>query len=166
MELIQTLKRYGYTDTITYRDGKLVCDNKARLDPDALFFVDAGYRVMHTYVFALSAPKYDIKGVLRLELTDYHNLAASAFADKFNIEIELSFDTITVKREYGMRKISKDEFDPDRYILRKGFDDFPPCPYGHTFKMLGYDTRTDEYVRFESSILKDKRLTTITKEDT
>jgi hypothetical protein len=166
VSLFDKLRSLGYTDEIHYQDGILHCKNKESLDANSLFFVDAGYRLIHTYFFAISAPKYDIKGVLSLELNGYHDLVASAFANKFNIQIEQSFEEITIKRQYGMRKILKDEFDPDRYILRKGFNDFPSCPYGHTFKMLGYDIKTKEYVRFASSILKDKRLKRITKENT
>jgi hypothetical protein len=160
--LIDKLRSLGYTDEIDYQDGILHCKNKESLDADALFFVEAGYRMRHTYFFAISAPKYDIKGVLQLELSDYHDLAASAFANRFNIEVEQSFSEIVIHRQYGMRKILTSEFDPNRYILRKGFPDFPTCPYGHTFKMLGYDTQTNEYVRLASSILKDERLKTVT----
>ena len=64
--------------------------------------------------------------------------------------------------KYGVPKVLKSEFneDPDRYVLRKGFPDFPECPPGESFPMLGYDTRDGRYVWLVSSILKDERLRT------
>ena len=158
-KLYKTLKEYGYTHHIEYdKQGLNVLENKLVLLPDSLFFIDMAYRVMHTYVFAISAPKYKTQGILTLELNDYHTLGTSAFANKFNIEIEQSWDEIVIRRQYGMRKVLKLEFDANRYVLRKGFPDFPSCPFGHTFKSLGYDTQEKEYVRLVSSILKEKSL--------
>jgi len=116
---------------------------------------------MHTFVFAISSPKYETKGILILDLNAYHTLGTSGFANKFNIEIKQSWDDIVIRREYGIRKVLKSEFDANRYVLRKGFPDFPSCPFGHTFKSLGYDIQTETYVRFVTSIMKDKSLKTI-----
>ena len=77
---------------------------------------------------------------------------------KENLEMSEMLKENSVHTQYGMRKIHKSEFDPRRYILRKGFPDFPACPYGHTFKMLGYDKETKEYVRLTASILKASNL--------
>ena len=159
--LYKVLKTYGYDDRIIYDNGLLRIKGKESvLGPDSLFFVDAGYRVMHTFLFAINAPKYDIKGVLELDLQTYHTLGTTPFAAKFDLEIEQRWEQVAIKRQYGMRKIAKAQFDPERYILRKGFPDFPSCPYGHTFKMLGYDTHTKEYVRFTPDILKFDTLKT------
>ncbi len=165
-ELHKELEKYGYIDTIeSKKEGLYVTQKDMLLLSDSLFFVDMGYRVLHTYLFAISAPKYDIKGILTLDLNSYHTLGISGFAEKFNIEVEMSWDNVVVRRQYGMRKVLKEEFDPARYILKKGFPDFPSCPYGNTFKMLGYDVETKEYVRLASSILKDKRLKTLKYEE-
>lgn len=153
--LYKALKTYGYKDRIVYDNGLLGIEGKETvLGPDSLFFVDAGYRVMHTFLFAISAPKYDVKGILELDLQTYHTLGTTPFAAKFDLEIKQQWDEVNIERQYGMRKITKAQFDPNRYILRKGFPDFPSCPYGHTFKMLGYDTHTQEYVRLTPDILK------------
>jgi len=153
--LIDLLRNKGYVNRIIYDNGLLRIKGKETVwDPNSLFFIDAGYRVMHTFVFAISAPKYDIKGVLELDLQTYHMLGTTPFAAKFDLEIEQQYETISIHRQYGMRKITKSEFDANRYILRKGFPDFPNCPYGHTFKMLGYDTHTQEYVRLAPDVLK------------
>lgn len=158
-DLYKTLKEYGYINHIEYdKQGLNVIDKDIVLMPDSLFFVDMAYRVMHTYIFAISSPKYETQGILTLDLGSYHTLGNSSFANKFNIEIETSLDNIVIHREYGMRKILQFEFDASRYILRKGFPDFPACPYGHGFKMLGYDTQENIYVRLASSILNEPTL--------
>ncbi|MDL2403923.1 hypothetical protein [Rhizobium mayense] len=61
---------------------------------------------------------------------------------------------------YGLRKIYKSEFDEDaeRYVLRVDFPDFPPCPFGQSFSMLGFDTAEQRYVWLVTSILRDSRL--------
>jgi hypothetical protein len=62
--------------------------------------------------------------------------------------------------KYGMEKIYKARFDenPGRYELRRGFPDFPACPFGNSFSMLGYDKTDKKYVWLVTSILRDKRL--------
>ena len=161
-KLYTELKKHGYVDHIKYgTEGLSVAEKEMLLLPNSLFFVDMAYRVLHTYIFAISAPKYDIKGVLTLDLNTYHTLATTGFAEKFNVEIEINFQEVIIHRQYGMRKVLKAEFDPKRYILRKGFPDFPSCPYGHTFKMLGYDMQEKTYVRLASAILKNSSLDTI-----
>ena len=61
---------------------------------------------------------------------------------------------------YGVRKVRKTEFnaDPARYVLRVGYPDFPACPFGQGFTMLGYDTTDEEYVWLATKVLKDDRL--------
>ncbi|SFV70007.1 hypothetical protein MNB_SV-3-629 [hydrothermal vent metagenome] len=165
--LHKALKGYGYADHIKYeKDGLRIFEKNVLLSPESLFFIDIAYRIMHTYVFALSAPKYDIKGVLVLELPEYHALGMSGFSEKFNIEVQTSWDDkIIIQRQYGMRKIYENMFDAKRYILREGFPDFPTCPYGHRFKILGYDIEQKEYVRFTPSILKNQDLKKITHKE-
>lgn len=61
---------------------------------------------------------------------------------------------------YGVRKVRRAEFDadPKRYVLSLGFPDFPPCPFGQSFSMLGFDTTKQEYVWLATKILRDERL--------
>jgi hypothetical protein len=49
---------------------------------------------------------------------------------------------------YGLRKIYKSEFeqDPERFVLRLDFPDFPSCPFGQSFSVLGFDTAEQRYV--------------------
>jgi hypothetical protein len=62
--------------------------------------------------------------------------------------------------KHGLRKVYKSEFhsDPERYVLREGFPDFPPCPFGQSFSILGFDTAEQEYVWLVTSIIRDPRL--------
>jgi hypothetical protein len=164
-ELKKALLKYGYLDSISFKNYSIIVEDKdIAFFPDSLFFVDAGYRKLHDYIFAISSPKHEVRGLLVLDLESYHDIVTSAFAKKFDIAVESNPKEIVIKRQYGMRKILKDEFDPDRYILRVGFDDFPSCPFGHTFKALGYDLKERVYVRLASSILKDPNLQKIYKE--
>jgi hypothetical protein len=65
-----------------------------------------------------------------------------------------------IANRYGLRKVFKEEFDgdPERFVLRIGFPDFPPCPFGQSFAMLGFDTAEQSYVWLVTSILRDSRL--------
>ena len=70
------------------------------------------------------------------------------------------YDESNQEQKFGVPKIYKIKFeeDPDRYELRKGFPDFPACPYGNSFSMLGFDKKQNRYVWLVSSIIKDDRL--------
>ena len=65
-----------------------------------------------------------------------------------------------VPSRYGLRKVYKSEFeeDPDRFVLRIDYPDFPPCPFGQSFSLLGFDTAEQKYVWLVTSILRDSRL--------
>lgn len=167
-ELLNELDFLGYTQELTVQEGGLFYEKKElRLTPTELFFVDAGYynSTSDTYIFAITAPLYDLKAISVLTASDYALLVSTAYTQLSTVNIE-EFSTeapeVKINRQYGMRKIGKVDFDPERYVLRVGFPDFPPCPYGHTFKALGYDQVTHEYVRFASSILKSSQLITQT----
>jgi hypothetical protein len=66
----------------------------------------------------------------------------------------------SVPSRYGLRKVFKEEFDagPERFVLRIAFPDFPPCPFGQSFSMIGFDTAEQTYVWLVTSILRDARL--------
>ena len=62
--------------------------------------------------------------------------------------------------KHGLRKVYKNEFErePERFVLREGFPDFPACPFGGTFSILGFDTAEQSYVWLVTSIIRDSRL--------
>lgn len=162
-QLKSKLHTLGYTQVLTYDSDKNILSAEAKtLFFDDIFFVDAGYKVDRAYLFVISSPLHEIKGQLVLTQKFFEKLMQSAYAPKFNIEIQKPSEDIIIKRQYGMRKIPKYEFDSKRYTLKIGFPDFPTCPYGNSFKMLGYDVEKNEYVRLASTILKDPTLSKIT----
>ncbi|HEY9234041.1 MULTISPECIES: hypothetical protein [Phenylobacterium] len=69
-------------------------------------------------------------------------------------------DDAEAPTRFGLRKVAKAEFgaDPDRYVLRIGFPDFPACPFGESYSMLGFDTAEQTYVWLATKILRDDRL--------
>lgn len=152
MDIKKSLKKFGYVDAILYKEV---------LFPTEHFFVDGIYLVEEIYYCAISAPLYKTKGILQLTKNEYDKILSSSYEKKFDLIVEQNPKEITIRRQYGMRKVLKSEFDPKRYILRVGFDDFPSCPYANSFKMLGYDTKEKVYVRLASTILKDPRLVKI-----
>ncbi len=151
MDIVKELKKYGYIGILSYKE---------ELFPMMHFFVDGIYFQNEKYYCAISAPLYKTKGVLIITQDEYQKILSSKYREKFNLVIEKDPLSITVKRQYGMKKILKSDFDPNRYILRVGYPDFPPCPYGESFRMLGYDTKDKVYVRLAPKLLKDKRLQT------
>ena len=61
----------------------------------------------------------------------------------------------TMKPE--LKRIRKVEYDidPNRYELRDGREiNAPLCPYGNHYKWIGFDLKTNEYVRFAKSVFK------------
>lgn len=161
--LLWELNEMGYSNKFDWKEEMLVYSPKnLKLDPTDLFFVDGGYRVDANHiVFAINSPLYAVKGFLELTKTELLTIISKGYAEFGKVDLELYNEIKTdlvINRQYNMRKVRKQEFDPERHELRKNFSDFPPCPYGHTFQALGYDKLKNEYVRFTSSILSDERL--------
>ncbi len=62
-----------------------------------------------------------------------------------------------MKSKITMRRVNSEEFhlDPKRYELRSGNEpEAPSCPYGNRYEWIGYDLKTEEFVRFTKSVLK------------
>ena len=111
------------------------------------------------YLYSISTPKG--KGLLVDILGNYLFDNYELLEPKFeNIEIQSHLVEEELERKYGLPKIYKAEFeeDPNRFVLRTGFPDFPTCPFDQTFSMLGYDNKNKEYVWLVTSIIRDKRL--------
>lgn len=130
--------------------------------------VDAAYR------FELSPDSSDASNLYAL--TDRKSGAKGLLIDAFDL-LETTGDTplrsllsrtqeslrdaeAETPTRFGLRKVAKAEFetDPDRYVLRIGFPDFPECPFGESFSMLGFDVAEQSYVWLATKILRDERL--------
>lgn len=47
------------------------------------------------------------------------------------------------------------DLDPDRYILISGHEEGAPrCSFGNIQEWVGYDTKSEEYIRFTKSVFK------------
>lgn len=164
IKLIEELKKLGYTANLEGKEGKLVVPSKGlSLSPQDLFFVDAAFENLNNgmLVFAINSPLYDVKGYLIIFLEAFTALTENGYKSNFELDIvqfKNEMPSTEIKRQYNMRKVGVKEFDKDRYELREGFPDFPPCPYGHTFKALGYDKKTSEYVRLSPKTLKNENV--------
>jgi hypothetical protein len=56
-----------------------------------------------------------------------------------------------------MRKINMEEYltDSSRFVLKSGsIEGAPLCPFGNPFQWIGFDTGTQEFVRFTKSVFK------------
>jgi hypothetical protein len=163
-DLILDFELYGYSMQLELKEDKIfVVDKGIFLSSDDLFFVDVAYKDRKTeeVIFAINSPLFDVKGYLLLTKLEFQQLIEMGYGSKFKLTI-IEFvgkpPGVEIKRQYNMRKISRNEFEADRFVLREGFPDFPPCPYGHTFKALGYDKQEKEYVRLNSSVLKKENI--------
>lgn len=59
--------------------------------------------------------------------------------------------------ETTLRKVNMEIYllSPKRYELRSGQEkNAPLCPYGNHYEWIGFDTKTEEYIRFTKSVFK------------
>lgn len=173
IETVKELNVVGYTEDFRLTGEKLRWVGK-NVDYDAdQFVVDYAYRFESSetpedtsMVYAISIPKKGIKGVLLDVLDTFYSLPDNFVNNKIkNVEPTiLQHDDTSVELKFGfIPKVHKTKFneEPDRYVLRKDFPDFPACPFGQSFSMLGYDTGLSRYVWLTTSIIRDERLKTV-----
>jgi hypothetical protein len=161
----------GYDHDFRLSKGKLldvttntnICADEISVDAAYRFEAAAGSDD-RSNLYAISARSGMVRGLLIDAFDLYQQHATDPLLKRLDIQpIALAYDDSEgVRSRYGVPKVFKREFDadPDRYVLRKGFPDYPECPYGEAFSMLGYDTRDQRYVWLVTSILKDERLRT------
>lgn len=166
---VTELVESGYLTDLRIKDGQIVnVSNGKPLDPGTLM-VDAAYMFETapdsgdaSSVYAISSEGGKLKGLLIDAFNYVENMCASDVLERLRTTDMTIIDenSANVPMRYGVRKVFKAEFneDPDRFVLRLNFPDFPECPFGQSFSMLGFDTAEQEYVWLVSSILKDDRL--------
>ena len=115
-------------------------------------------------IYAISDLQSHSKGLLVDAYDIFDEICDRGLADRLaeNRKAEFIEDS-DVPSRYGLRKVYKREFDrdPERYVLRIDYPDFPECPFGESFSMLGFDTAEQTYVWLVTSILRDSRLNRI-----
>lgn len=170
LEAVQSYIAQGYDREYRVKDGNLVdLEFGIALDPCTMR-IDAALRLESgpdsddaSNIYAITDPATGHKGFLvdAFDVFDeicHHDLAERLIAHR---EIALTGDAeVDVPSKHGLRKVFKEEFnlDPDRYVLREDFPDFPPCPFGGSFGILGFDTAEQSYVWLVTSIIRDSRL--------
>lgn len=166
---LSELSEMGFTHDFRIKDGKLVdVSTGIVVDPDTVtvvtklrFETDAGSGDASN-VYALDVDNGLSRGFLVDALDLEGEGAPQALIDKLRTGVIESKPEGSEAEDlrYGVRKVRKAEFnaDPARYVLRVGYPDFPPCPFGQGFTMLGYDTAAAEYVWLATKVIKDDRL--------
>lgn len=168
LEAVQSFIAKGYDREYRVKDGKLFdLEIGSTLDPRGMQ-VDAALRLESgddgedaSNIYAITDPATQHKGLLIDAFDVFHEICPRDLSDRLVAHREtVSADDQDLPSKHGLRKVFKNEFnrDPERYILREGFPDFPPCPFGQAFSILGFDTAEQEYVWLVTSIIRDPRL--------
>lgn len=174
LEILKELQEAGYTEEIRLHKAAPhlhAITNDVVLEAND-FMVDQAFRFEGSSsnedvseLYAISSTKDGTKGVLIDVLDEYKTFPDHPLIEKLmDAEKALHlYDDSDQELKYGVPKVYKNKFneDPDRYELRKNFPDFPACPYGSSFSMLGYDKLEEQYVWLVSSIIRDERLSII-----
>lgn len=170
-DAVSDLRKKGYLDELIFENDEVVNLSKGVKLKAGKFMIDSAYQFESgekgedtSIIYAVSANDRSFKGLfidaLNLNANDSEQIREKMIA----VEHHESEQGI----KFGLPKIHKADFNesPNRYVLRKGFPDFPQCPFGQSFSMLGFDTENKEYVWLVTSIIKDQRLKTEIFENT
>lgn len=163
---VNELRAKGYEDDFRIQDNYLISTKSGKILNVHDFEIEHGFQFEITenavdsqFLFTIVERATGNKGLL-VDL-----MGMELFGDKpVNRKLQVPMDIYVAEAEpvykYGVRKVLKPEFniEPDRYELREGFPDFPPCPFDNSFSILGFDKQNQEYVWLVTSILRDKRL--------
>jgi hypothetical protein len=168
LEAVQSFIARGYDREYRIKNGDLVdLEFGSPLDACSMH-VDAALRLESgddaedaSNIYAITDPSTGHKGLLIDAFDVFDEICHRDFSERLlaHRETAPSGDQ-DVPSKHGLRKVFKKEFesDPERYVLREGFPDFPPCPFGQAFSILGFDTAEQSYVWLVTSIIKDSRL--------
>ena len=165
---VQSFVAKGYDREYRVKDGHLIdLELGSTLDPCAIT-VDAALRLESgddgedaSNIYAITDPATEHKGLLIDAFDVFHEICPRDLSERLVEHRETApAGDQDAPSKHGLRKVYKSEFhsDPERYVLREGFPDFPPCPFGQSFSILGFDTAEQEYVWLVTSIIRDPRL--------
>lgn len=169
IHVIDELRLKGYTETFIIKGNLVYSTNLNRGFREEEIIIDGAYQFDVTedafdtqYLFAISLPQHRIRGLI-IDLLGMYFYMEEQSVTKILRDADIVnyvFDDQDPFVKYGLKKITPSDFDADskRYVLRIGFPDYPACPVGTDFTMLGFDEQTQEYVWLATSILKDSRL--------
>ena len=173
LDAVNELRSKGYDDDYLVNDNTLICTNSNKCLNHNEFEVEDAFQFEITenavdsqYLFTIKDKQTEKKGLL-IDLMGMHYYDDTIISEKLNIPLEMYICEHKSPMKYGMPKILKDFYNtnPDRFELRIGFPDMPACPFGNSFKALGFDKEKKEYVWLVTSIIKDERLKKVTFEE-
>lgn len=168
LEAVQSFVAKGYGREYRVKDGNLVdLELGSTLDPRTIH-VDAALRLESgsdaedaSNIYAITDPATGHKGLLIDAFDVFDEVCHSDLSERLVAHRKtVPAADQDVPSRHGLRKVYKNEFDrdPERYVLREGFPDFPPCPFGAAFSILGFDTAEQSYVWLVTSVIRDSRL--------
>ena len=169
VKVVDELRLKGYTDNFVIKDNLIFSTGMNQGFEAKDVIIERAYQFNISEeafdtqnVFAVFIPEYELRGLIIDLLGTYFYIEDQTISRVLR-EVPLVtylFDDDDPYIKYGLKKITPSEFDAnsDRYVLRIGYPDFPECPMGITFSMLGFDEQAQEYVWLATSILKDSRL--------
>lgn len=168
VEAVKSFVAKGYDREYRVRDGHLFDLGRGTALEACLLSVDAAWRLETgsdgedaSNVYAITDPATGHKGLLIDAFDVFDEICDKDLSEHLLAHRETAQAADQdVPMKYGLRKIYKAEFDrdPTRYVLREGFPDVPPCPFGEVFSILGFDTAEQSYVWLVTSIMRDSRL--------
>lgn len=159
------LRKRGYLDELVFEGDVVVNRTKGVKLNVGKFMIDSAYQFESgekgedtSIIYAVSANDRSFKGLF-IDALNLHSNDDEQIKEK---TVAAEHHETEQGTKFGLPKIHKADFNenPDRYVLRRDFPDFPQCPFGQSFSMLGFDTENKEYVWLVTSIIKDERLKT------
>ncbi|MEH2512593.1 hypothetical protein V1291_003947 [Nitrobacteraceae bacterium AZCC 1564] len=171
IDAVSDFERRGYNHDFRIKDGQLLDLTVGKPITTTDIQVDASLRFEsspeagdRSNIYAITNRRANTKGLLidAFDVLDsdctpelYDCLSANRVVSRFADD--------DIPSRYGLRKVYKEEFDqdPERFVLRIDFPDFPECPFGQSFSMLGFDLAEQRYVWLVTSILRDSRLSRV-----
>lgn len=167
LETVQSFIAKGYYREYRVKGSNLIdLELGTTLDPCGIQ-VDAALRFESedgedaSNIYAITDPATQHKGLLIDAFDVFHEICPRDLSERLVAHREtVPGGDMDVPSKHGLRAVHKSEFhrDPERYVLREGFPDFPPCPFGGEFSILGFDTAEQSYVWLATSIIRDSRL--------
>lgn len=175
IQAVLELLRRGYDHEYRIRDGHLydltadqpVVAGDVQVDA-AMRFESGPHASDGSNVYAIADRKAGRKGLLIDAFDTLDGDSSRELYERLNVDRRAVHERGgEIASRYGLKKVFKEEFDeePERFVLRIGFPDFPPCPFGQSFSILGFDTAEQSYVWLVTSILRDSRLLRVPYQD-
>lgn len=169
VKVIDELRLKGYADNFIIKDNLMFSTHMNQGFQEGNVMIEGAYQFDISEVafdtqnlFAVFIPEFKLRGLLVDLLGMYLYMEDQTITKLLRNAplVTYIFDDQDPYAKYGLRKITPANFDThsNRYVLRVGFPDFPECPVGTAFSMLGFDEQAKQYVWLSTSILKDSRL--------